>query len=105
MSGPYAVSDIANLGIGTYFSGISIGSTKYVDHYVPFGFVSQGFLIANRGSAIIEYSFNGVSTHGTLLASGSNEAALVFDKRHQEQIYLRAVNTLSGASIVRIEAW
>ena len=66
-----------------------------------FGFVSEGFSFLNRGAALLEYSFDGVTLHGDLDPADASKG-LVFDSRSECRVWFRAP---AGASTVRIEAW
>lgn len=77
--------------------GYSFPATPQVD----FGFTSQGFGFINRGTYVIEYSFNGVDLHGDLDPSDSSYAPM-FDNRFESKVFFRAVG---GFSTVRVEAW
>ena len=68
-----------------------------------FGFAASSFLIINKGGgAEIEYSFDGVATHGKLGTAGAPDNGKVFDFRRERKIWCRR---LGVAQLVRVEAW
>lgn len=66
-----------------------------------FGFISRGFSILNKGSYVIEYSFDGTNLHGSLATSGADQG-FVFDNRFEGAIFFRSIG---GYGTVRVEAW
>lgn len=88
-----------------YFKKVLVSNNSFPDEpQVDFGFNSQGFSLLNKGSAIIEYSFNGNDLHGELDPNDAS-AGITFDTRIESKIWFRLGNGESGNHIVRIEAW
>jgi hypothetical protein len=83
-------------------------SVETVDGYsfpevpqVNFNFLSQGFSFLNRGSNVIQYSFDGTTLHGDLNPSDSS-ASITFDHRIESKVWFRGGD---GYGDVRVEAW
>lgn len=66
-----------------------------------FNFISQGISLLNRGSKIIEYSFDGTNLHGDLDPS-DDSIGFTFDGRQESVVYFRGKD---GYGDVRVEAW
>lgn len=85
-----------------YFDVITVNDTDFPDDpQVSFGFISEGFNLLNRGSVVVEYSFDGESVEGDLNNSDSS-VFLNFINRHECKIWFRVA---SGSADVRVEAW
>jgi len=68
-----------------------------------FGFSATSFLIVNKGGGgEIEYSFDGVATHGKLGTAGAPDNGKVFDFRRARKIWCKHTGS---AQMVRVEAW
>jgi hypothetical protein len=64
------------------------------------GFESVAITVVNDAANPVDFSFDGVTVHGTLYAG----EALVNDARRERHIYLKN-NVALSASIIRIWAW
>ena len=85
-----------------YFDVISVDGYDFPDEpQANFGFNSGGFSFLNRGSYVIQYSFDGETLHGDLDPSDESRGA-VFDNRYECKVWFKAVG---GYSTVRVEAW
>lgn len=85
-----------------YFDVITVSETSFpTDPQVSFGFISNGFNLLNRGSVVVEYSFNGTDVDGDLNNSDSS-VFLSFINRNECKIWFRVA---SGSADVRVEAW
>ena len=85
-----------------YFSVVSVDGYAFpTNPQVDFTFNSQGFSLLNRGTKIIQYSFNGSTLHGDL-NPGDASAGLVYDARVESKIWFRGDD---GYATVRVEAW
>jgi hypothetical protein len=104
MSVPFGGNDIANFGINAFWSGIALSNTQTTYYQVPFGFITQGMTITNRGTGPVNVSFDGINKHGEL-TSATPENQFTFHKRHQNQIFLQNQNGLSGTNTVTVTAW
>ena len=87
-----------------YYKKIAITTPNFADNKFVWDFVSAGILLLNEGTAgnVVEYSFDGVETHGELDPSRAS-AGLSFDSRHHSKIYLRLASGTSA--VIRIETW
>lgn len=65
-------------------------------------FNSQGIALLNRGTHIIQYSFNGTDLHGDL-RPGDPSRGIIFDNRVESKIFFRGVD--GYGDFVRVEAW
>ena len=85
-----------------FFEVVSVDGYDFPDTaQVSFGFNSQAFSLLNRGSYVVEYSFDGETVHGDLDPSDASKG-LAFDARVECRIWFRSV---LGYSTVRVEAW
>ena len=78
-----------------------------VDGYQPdmiIKFASNSLMLANEGSGVIEYSFNGYTVHGEL-DSAKSSSAISFDNRIASRIWFRIKSGSSGPIMVRVDAW
>ena len=86
-----------------HFEVITVNSSTFsLNQSVAFGFISAGFSLLNRGTRIIEYSFDGVTVHGDLNPADSSNY-LVFENRTESRIWFRVQTGI--ATDVRVEAW
>lgn len=86
-----------------YYKVVSVDGYAFnYDPHVNFGFISQGFSLLNRGTKIIQYSFDGVRVHGDLDPSDASEG-LSFDNRFEDKIWFRGLDGYSGP--IRVESW
>jgi len=84
-----------------YFRSFSVDDTSFpTNPQVDFGFHSYGFSLINRGSTVIEYSFDGTTVHGDLNPSDSS-TSMQFNNRITSKMWFRA----ASSSIVRVEGW
>lgn len=84
-----------------YFEVITVDVTDFPEApQVAFGFNSQGIILLNRGTGVVEYSFDGVNVHGDLNPDDASVGA-AFDGRVESKIFFRAAST----ETVRVEAW
>lgn len=65
-------------------------------------FPTQGILFSLEGTGVIEYSFNGNTTHGEMDSSKSSKD-LSFSFRNISKIWFKLVS--GGPVNIRIEAW
>lgn len=85
-----------------YYQVIDVTTANFpVDPQVSFGFNSTGMVLYNRGSDVVEYSFDGINLHGDLDPNDAT-AGLAFDNRSECKIFFRAAVTPQS---VRVEAW
>lgn len=77
----------------------SFPATPQISVYIPY---VQGFMIGNEGSAVLQYSFDGITVHGDCTPS-SPTASLLFINRPCSALYLCA--PAGGSVICRFEAW
>ena len=85
-----------------YFKIITVNTSSFpVDPQVSFAFNSQGIILYNRGTSVVEYSFDGVNVHGDLDPTDST-AGISFDHRVECKIFFR---TAGASQTVRVEAW
>ena len=90
------------VGIDNYFKSVFVDGYDFPESpNCNFRFNSKGFMILNRGIHTIEYSFDGVNTHGDLNPNDST-VGMSFDNRCQCAIWFRGT---SGLGTVRVEAW
>lgn len=89
-----------------YHMKVSISTDDFADMYLAWDFVSAGVLLlveSTTAGDIIEYSFDGVYTHGDL-SPGFGSAGIIFDSRHECGVFLRR-KTAGAAVSVRVDAW
>lgn len=85
-----------------YFEVVTVDGYAFpAEPQAIFGFNSQGFAFLNRGSATVEYSFDGATTHGDLNPADASKDR-VFDTRTECKVWFR---TTGAPSPVRVEAW
>jgi hypothetical protein len=85
-----------------YFNTLSVDGYSFpTDPQINFRFLSQGFSFLNRGSFIMQYSFDGSTVHGDMDSTDAS-ANLSFDNRVESKIWFRAVD---GYGTVRVEGW
>lgn len=86
-----------------FFSKVSVTSAVFPSEaqaVIDIRYGTQAFSLVNEGSAVVEYSFDGINVHGDMTPS-SPTAAIFFDNRSVMRIWFRT----TGTSIVRVEAW
>ena len=81
----------------TFFETDTVANGEW-SHY-DFGTPMQAIHIINRGTADIEFSFNGDEVDGKLLADDFSETR---DNMDEKQIFVRGVG---GSASIQIEAW
>ena len=85
-----------------YFDVITMDGYSFpASPQAKFGFMSDGITLLNRGSYVIEYSFDGTNVHGDLDPSDAS-ISMTFEGRVESAIWFRAVG---GFGDVRAEAW
>ena len=85
-----------------YFDVITVDGYDFpASAQARFGFISQSITLLNRGSYVIQYSFDGSTLHGDLNPSDESKG-LTFDSRIESKMWFRAVD---GYGPVRVEAW
>lgn len=85
-----------------FFAVISVDGYSFpTDSQVYFGFISQGISLLNRGSKIIQYSFDGETVHGDLNPDDASKG-LTFDGRFEDRIWFKGDD---GYGSVRVESW
>ena len=94
-----------------FFQKVAVSATAFgsdsVDGYQPsviITFPTQGVLLLNEGTGVVEYSFNGTYVAGEL-DSTLPSAGLAFDNRVISTIWLRVKSGSSGTLNVSIHAW
>jgi hypothetical protein len=86
-----------------FFIKVSVTSATFpsdAQAIIDIRYGTQAFSLVNEGSAVIEYSFDGINVHGDMTPS-SPTASLFFDNRSVMRIWFRT----AGTSLVRVEAW
>lgn len=84
-----------------YFRSFTVSDTTFpTNPQVDFTFHAEGFSLINRGSTVIEYSFDGTNTHGDLNPSDSS-VSMQYANRPVSKIWFRA----SSNSVIRVEGW
>ena len=95
-----------------YFDLLAVDETNYLDdsgdgYYVAdFGFLSDGLILSNQSSTsgeIIQFSFDGTTTHGEL-DPDQPTAALAYNTRREYRVYFK-LKTAGSAVTVHVEAW
>jgi hypothetical protein len=90
----------------SYHIKVDVYTDNFADVYLAWDFISAGLLLlaeTTTASEIIEFSFDGIHTHGDL-SPGVGSAGLVFDSRHESGVFLR--RKVAGAPVtVRVDAW
>jgi hypothetical protein len=87
-----------------FFEKITVTGGAFADNRLSWDFISCGILLLNEGATgnVVEYSFDGITTHGDLDPDKAS-AGLSFDGRHHSAIYFRLVS--GTAALIRVEAW
>lgn len=86
-----------------YFKKVTITNTAFTTSPdANFGFNASGLSLLNRGSIVVEYSFDGENVHGDLNPSDPS-VGVTFDQRAENKVWLRLA--IAGSAEVRIEAW
>jgi len=67
-------------------------------------FNTQGIMLLNEGSGVVEFSFNGTTVHGEL-DSSKPTAGLIFDNRVVSKIFFRLKSGSAGPITVSVNAW
>lgn len=85
-----------------YFTITTVDGYAFpADPQADFGFNSQGFMFLNRGTSVVQYSFDGATLHGDLNPADASKG-LAFDARAECKVWFRGVD---GYGTVRVEAW
>jgi len=85
-----------------YFEVVSVADGYFPStSQVSLDFTPSGITLLNRGSAVVEYSFDGTSVHGDMDPTDESVQA-IFNGRNESNIWFR---TASGPQDVRVEAW
>lgn len=85
-----------------YFQVIAADGYAFPDEpQAVFGFNSQGFMFLNRGTHVVQYSFDGSTVHGDLNPADVSKG-MSFDNRCECKVWFRG---LDGYGTVRVEAW
>src|SRR5260221_1689692 len=79
-------------------------STNGVQPDMIITFSTRGVLFLNEGTGVIEYSFNGNTTHGELDSTLSSKG-IIFDNRVVSLIWFRVKTGSTGPIKVRVDAW
>lgn len=94
-----------------FFAKLSVTATTFgggsTDGYQPdivITFPTQGVLLFNEGTGVVEYSFNGTTVHGELDSTKAS-ASLRFDNRIVDCAWFRIKSGSSGPIIISIHAW
>lgn len=101
MPGPF--DKVTNGRDFNFFKKVIVSSSTFqntCDAIITFPTKSFTFLL--EGTGVIEYSFNGNTTHGDMDSSASTKG-LVFDNRLASKIWFKLIS--GGPVTVRIEAW
>lgn len=101
MSGP--LDKIINGRDFNFFKKVTVSSATFQDQcdaIITFPTQSVTFLL--DGTGVVEYSFNGNTTHGDMDSSKSTKG-LVFDNRRVSKIWFKLIS--GGPVTIRIEAW
>lgn len=86
-----------------YFKVITVDAYSFpTEAQANFGFITQSLSFLNRGTFVVEYSFDGATVHGDLNPT-DDSAGLFFDSRYEGKVWFRCVGGLN--SDVRVEAW
>lgn len=101
------VTAITNGKDFNFFQRVSVSfssaSAYQTDADIVFNFRGeQSFTLMNEGSSVIEYSYNGTTTHGDM-DSTKDSKTLRFDNRRVSRIWFRVKS--GSTSSVRVEAW
>jgi hypothetical protein len=85
-----------------FFEVVSVDGYSFLDDPdVNITFIPQGFYFLNRGSRIIQYSFDGETLHGDLNPNDES-AGIQFNNRCECKVWFRGDD---GYGTVRVEAW
>lgn len=106
---------MANNGIGmgaitygfdhNFFQKVSVTATSFnsnADLFIPF--VTQGVMLLNLGSGVVEISLNGQTVHMELNSANAS-AGLTFDNRVVSKMWFRVQSGSSGPIVVSVNAW
>lgn len=91
-----------------FFQKLSVSNTgynPYADMIITF--TTQGVQMLNLGSgstAVVEYSFNGVTTHGEMNPQNPS-AGMTWDNRVVSKIWFRVQTGSTGPIVVSVQAW
>ena len=78
-----------------------------LDGYAPdliITFPTQGLMMLNEGSGVVEFSFNGNTIHGEL-DSTRPSIGMVFDNRVVSKIFFKLKSGSIGPITVSVNAW
>lgn len=74
------------------------------DPQFNWGFESKSFVIINKTAGVeVDYSFDGVTTHGKLGLAGTPDQGKVFDFRFEHKVWVKVA--AAGNTLVRVEVW
>jgi hypothetical protein len=106
---------MANNGIGmgaitygfdhNFFQKVSVTATSFnsnADLFIPF--VTQGVMLLNLGSGVVEVSLNGNTVHMELNSTNAS-AGLTFDNRVVGKMWFRVQSGSSGPIVISVSAW
>lgn len=88
-----------------FYQKAAVSATSYAtapDMVITFASLSVMFL--NEGTGVVEYSFNGTTTHGELDSTLASKG-FTFDNRRISKIWFRVKSGSSGPITVRVDAW
>jgi len=88
-----------------FFQKISVVATSFnnnADLFIPF--VTQGIMMLNLGTGVVEISLNGQTVHMELNSANAS-AGLTFDNRVVSKMWFRVQSGSSGPIIVSVNAW
>ena len=88
-----------------YYNKFDVSNTSYSDQPdTVITFQTQSVFFMNEGTGVVEYSFNGNTTHGEL-DSTKDSKTLIFNERVISKIWLRVKTGSTGPITIRIDAW
>ena len=94
-----------------FYERLSVVATTFggdsTDGYQPdmfITFTTQGVMLTNEGTGVVEYSFNGNNLHGELDSTKVTNA-LTFDNRVVSKIWFRLKSGTAGPVTVSVAAW
>ena len=88
-----------------FFDKISVSSSTFnntADVFIPF--TTQGVMLLNLGTGVVEVSLNGNTVHMELNSANAS-AGLTFDNRVIGKIWFRIQTGSSGPIVVSVNAW
>lgn len=94
-----------------FYAKYSVSGSTFdfvTDGYCIVDFPNYGLILTNENTdgAVVEYSFNGVDTHGELIGTAGNPTRqLTFLQRQVSLIFFRVKSGSSGPITLRIDAW